>query len=130
MHCDEAKILSEEYSMMHYHRLLKKQKQKKSNVIKRTSFEGHEVRFASLSSNLNGICHVVNRVCHLSRNHHHHHHPSLNREGCWGTTRWFWPDLMNGRHDHTTAVCISLQWSGGLHVVRLPAGSWHRLPHW
>ena len=20
--------------------------------------------------------------------------------------RWFWPDLMNGRHDHTTAVCI------------------------
>ena len=22
--------------------------------------------------------------------------------------RWFWPDLMNGRHDHTTAVCISL----------------------
>ena len=22
----------------------------------------------------------------------------------------------------------SLRWSGGLHVVRLPAGSWHRLP--
>ena len=44
--------------------------------------------------------------------------------------RWFWPDLMNGRHDHTTAVCISLQWSGGLHVVQLPAGSWHRLPCW
>ena len=22
--------------------------------------------------------------------------------------RWFWPDLMNGRHDRTTAVCISL----------------------
>ena len=22
--------------------------------------------------------------------------------------RWFWPDLMNGRHDHTTAVCVSL----------------------
>ena len=21
--------------------------------------------------------------------------------------RWFWPDLMNGRHDHTTAVCVS-----------------------
>ena len=20
--------------------------------------------------------------------------------------RWFWPDLMNGRHDHTTAVCV------------------------
>ena len=19
--------------------------------------------------------------------------------------RWFWPDLMNGKHDHTTAVC-------------------------
>ena len=38
--------------------------------------------------------------------------------------RWFWPDLMNGRHDHTTAVCISLQWSGGLRVVQLPAGSW------
>ena len=22
--------------------------------------------------------------------------------------RWFWPDLMNGKHDQTTAVCISL----------------------
>ena len=38
--------------------------------------------------------------------------------------KWFWPDLMNGRHDHITAVCVSLQWSG-LHVVSLPAGSWH-----
>ena len=44
--------------------------------------------------------------------------------------RWFWPDLMNGRHDHTTAVCVSLQWSGGLCVVRLPALSWHRFPCW
>ena len=25
--------------------------------------------------------------------------------------RWFWPNLINGRHDHTTAVCISLRWS-------------------
>ena len=41
--------------------------------------------------------------------------------------RWFLPDLMNVRHDHTTAVCVSLWWSG-LHVVRLPAGSWHSLP--
>ena len=32
--------------------------------------------------------------------------------------------------DHTTAVCVSLQWSGGLRVVRLPVRSWHRLPHW
>ena len=31
--------------------------------------------------------------------------------------RWFWPDLMYGRHDHTTAVCVSLRWSGGLRVV-------------
>ena len=37
--------------------------------------------------------------------------------------RWFWPDLMNRRHDHTTAVCISLRSSGDLHVVKLPAGS-------
>ena len=37
--------------------------------------------------------------------------------------RWFWPDLMNGRHDHTTAVCVSLRSSGGLHVVQSPAGS-------
>ena len=37
--------------------------------------------------------------------------------------RWFWPDLMNGRHDHTTAVYVSLRWSGGLRVVQLPAGS-------
>ena len=44
--------------------------------------------------------------------------------------RWFWPHLMNGRCDNTTSVCISLQWSGGLHVVQLPAGSWHRFPHW
>ena len=28
--------------------------------------------------------------------------------------RWFWPDLMNGRHVHTTAICVSLRWSGGL----------------
>ena len=44
--------------------------------------------------------------------------------------RWFWPDLKNGKHVQTTAVCISLQWSGGLHVVQLPAGSWHGLPRW
>ena len=43
--------------------------------------------------------------------------------------RWFWPNLMNRRHDLTTAVCISLRWSG-LHVAWLPAGSWHRLPCW
>ena len=42
----------------------------------------------------------------------------------------FWPDLMNGKHDHTTAVWVSLRWSGGLRVVRLPAGSWHSLPRW
>ena len=44
--------------------------------------------------------------------------------------RWFWPDLMNGRHDHTNAVCVSLRWSGGLRVVQLPAVSWHGLPRW
>ena len=42
---------------------------------------------------------------------------------------WFWPDLINRRHVHTTAVYVSLQWSGGLCVVQLPAGSWHRLPY-
>ena len=42
----------------------------------------------------------------------------------------FWPDLMNGRHDHITAVCVSLRWSGGLRVVRLPAESWHRFLRW
>ena len=31
--------------------------------------------------------------------------------------RWFWPDLMNRRHDNTTAVWVSLQ-------------SWHGLPRW
>ena len=31
--------------------------------------------------------------------------------------RWFWPDLMNGRHVHTTSVCVSLWWPGGLCVV-------------
>ena len=43
--------------------------------------------------------------------------------------RWFWPDLMNGGHDHTTAVCVSLPRSG-LRVVPLPAGSWPGLPRW
>ena len=37
--------------------------------------------------------------------------------------RWFWTDLMNGRHDHITSVCVCLRWSGGLRVVRLPATS-------
>ena len=46
-----------------------------------------------------------------------------------GLARWFWPDLMNGKHDHTIAVCVSLRWSG-LRVVQLPAGSWRGLPHW
>ena len=26
---------------------------------------------------------------------------------------------MNGKHDHTTAVCVSLRWSGDLRVVRV-----------
>ena len=34
-----------------------------------------------------------------------------------GFARWFWPDLMNGRRDHTTAVCASLWWPGGLRVI-------------
>ena len=33
-------------------------------------------------------------------------------------------------NDHTTAVCVSLRWSGGLRVVRLSAGSWRGLPRW
>ena len=28
--------------------------------------------------------------------------------------RRFWSDLVNGRHDHTTAVCVSLRWPGCL----------------
>ena len=44
--------------------------------------------------------------------------------------RWFWPDLMNGKHDHTTAVCVSLRSSRGFRVVQLPAGSWHGLSRW
>ena len=44
--------------------------------------------------------------------------------------RWIWPDLMNGRLKHTTAVCVSLRLSGGLGVVQLPAGSWHGSPRW
>ena len=30
--------------------------------------------------------------------------------------RWFRPHIMNGRHDHTTAVCISLQCCNGQEV--------------
>ena len=44
--------------------------------------------------------------------------------------RRFWQDLVDGRHDHTTAICISLRWSRGLHVVWLPAGPLHWLPRW
>ena len=44
--------------------------------------------------------------------------------------RWIWPDLMNGRHVHTTAVCVSLRWSKRLRVVRMPAGSRYGLPRW
>ena len=40
------------------------------------------------------------------------------------------PDLMKERHDHITAVCVSLRCSGGLRVVQLPAGSWHGLSRW
>ena len=38
--------------------------------------------------------------------------------------------LMNGRHDHSIAVGVSLRWSGGLRVARLPSGFWHGLPCW
>ena len=31
--------------------------------------------------------------------------------------RWFLPDLTNGRHVHTTVVCISLPWSEDLRVI-------------
>ena len=44
--------------------------------------------------------------------------------------RWFWQDLMNGKHDHITAVCVSLRSSGGLRVAQWPPGSWHGLPRW
>ena len=27
--------------------------------------------------------------------------------------RWIWPDLMNGKHDHTTAICVSVRSSCG-----------------
>ena len=40
------------------------------------------------------------------------------------------PDRVNRRHDHTTAVCVSLRSSRGLRVVQLPAGPWHGLPCW
>ena len=43
---------------------------------------------------------------------------------------WFWPDLMNGKLDHTIAVCVFLRSSGDLQVVQLPAGSWHGLTRW
>ena len=45
-------------------------------------------------------------------------------------TRWFWPDLMNRRRIHTTSVCVSLQWSGGLCVVWMATRSCHRFPRW
>ena len=44
--------------------------------------------------------------------------------------KMFWSDLMNGRHNHATTICVCLQWSVGLRVVRLPAGSWRGRPCW
>ena len=44
--------------------------------------------------------------------------------------RWFWQDLMNGKHDHTTAVCVSSRSLGGLRVVQLSTGPRHGLPRW
>ena len=40
------------------------------------------------------------------------------------------PHPTNGRHDHTTAVCVSLQSSEGPRVVQLPAESRHEPPCW
>ena len=34
------------------------------------------------------------------------------------------------RRVHTTSVCVSLRWSGGLRLVGLPAGSCHGLRRW
>ena len=39
--------------------------------------------------------------------------------------RWFWPVLMNGRHVHTTAVCVSLRWLGGLRGTK----KYYQAPH-
>ena len=44
--------------------------------------------------------------------------------------RLFRPDLINKRHVQTTSVCVFLRWSGDLRVIKLSAGSWHRLPRW
>ena len=44
--------------------------------------------------------------------------------------RRFWPDLVNGKHDYTNAVCVSVRSSAGLRLVQLPAGSWHWHPRW
>ena len=44
--------------------------------------------------------------------------------------RWIWPDLINGKHGHNTAVCVSLRLSGYLRVVQLPARSCYGLPRW
>ena len=46
--------------------------------------------------------------------------------------RWFRPDLINGRHDHTTAVCVSLrsllrQCGSNLGAKNLPRLSWQTL---
>ena len=43
----------------------------------------------------------------------------------------FFPlSLCLARWFYTTAVCVFLRSSGDLHVVLLPAGSWHGLPRW
>ena len=43
--------------------------------------------------------------------------------------RWFWPNLMNGRHDHTISCSLRL-----FTMIRRslcgPIACWHRLPRW
>ena len=33
--------------------------------------------------------------------------------------RWFWPNLMDGKHDRTTTVCVSLRSSGTLIKIQV-----------
>ena len=45
--------------------------------------------------------------------------------------RLFWQDLMKrDTFPYHFSLHFFLHWSGDLHVVWLPAGSWHRLSHW
>ena len=114
----------------------------------------NSILFPSPPGSLNaaaGVTGTLHLYVRQYAHHHHYHHLSLNREGHWGITDDFTTSFLHfflllplfhcalqddfGQSWWTGDMTIplqfvSLRWSGGLRVVRLPAASWHGFPRW